>query len=66
MSEPLNKFLERVFQGETLEQTLKQLVDEGASEIKDLYDLTDDDYKSLGIKVITMRKIQSALKVNLN
>ena len=66
MSEPLKKFLEREFQGETLEQTLKQLVDGGASEIEDLYDLTEDDYKSLGIKVITMRKIISALKVNLN
>ena len=66
MSEPLKKFLEREFQGETLEQTLKQLVDGGASEIEDLYHLTEDDYKSLGIKVITMRKIISALKVNLN
>ena len=66
MSEPLKQFLERSFKGKTLEQILSLLVDGGASEIEDLYDLTEDDYKSLGIKVIPMRKIISALKVNLN
>jgi len=66
MSEPLKKFLEREFKGETLEQILSLLVDGGAIEIEDLDNLTEDDYKSLGIKVIPMRKIISALKVNLN
>jgi hypothetical protein len=67
MSEPLKKFLEREFKGETLEQILRQIVDEGgASEIEDLYDFTEEDYKSLGIKISPMRKIISALQVNLH
>ena len=66
MSEPLKKFLEREFKGEDLEQILRQLEDDGASEIEDLLYYTVDDYKSLGIKILYMRKIMAALKVNLN
>lgn len=66
MSEPLKKFLEREFKGDTLKQFLEVLTEGGASEVEDLYDLTEEDYKSLGIKVIPMRKIISAVKVSLN
>jgi hypothetical protein len=66
MSEPLKKFLEREFKGDTLKQFLEVLTEGGASEVEDLYDLTEEDYKSLGINVITMRKIISAVKVSLN
>ena len=52
MSEPLKKFLEQSFKGETLEQILRQLEDDGASEIEDLFYYTEDDYKSLGIKIL--------------
>ncbi len=65
MSEPLKKFLEREFKGDTLKQFLEVLTEGGASEVEDLYDLTEEDYKSLGIKVIPMRKIISAVKVSL-
>jgi hypothetical protein len=66
MSEPLKRFLEREFKGDTLKQILEVLTEVGASEVEDLYDLIEEDYKSLGIKMIPMRKIMSALKVSLN
>ncbi len=66
MSEPLKKFLEREFKGDTLKQFLEVLTEGGASEVEDLYDLTEEDYKSLGINVSTMREIISAVKVSLN
>jgi hypothetical protein len=66
MSEPLKKFLEREFKGDTYKQFLEVLTEGGASEVEDLYGLTEEGYKSLGIKVIPMWKIISAVKVSLN
>ena len=67
MSEPLKKFLEREFKGEDLIKILRQLVEEGeAREIEDLSYWTVNDFERLGIKITPMRKIMTALKVNLN
>ena len=52
MSEPLRKFLEREFKGETLEEIFNKLKEGGASEIEDLYDLTDEDFAEMEIKTI--------------
>ncbi len=67
MSEPLERFLEREFKGEKLQEILKALTEGGdVSEVEDLYLLNEDDLTDLGIKVIPRRKIMAALKVSLN
>ena len=67
MSEPLERFLEREFKGEKLQEILKALTEGAdASEVEDLYLLTEDDYINNGIKAVPMRKIMAALKVSLN
>jgi hypothetical protein len=66
MSEPLERFLEREFKGKDLQQILDLLREEGAEKVEHLYDVKEEDYKSMGIKTIQMRRIMSAVDVSLN
>jgi hypothetical protein len=66
MSEPLERFLEREFKGKDLQKILDLLTEEGAEKVEHLYGVTEEHYKSMGIKTIQTTRIMSALEVSFN